>query len=328
MRDCAWRFDPTDADLTAVDKQILRAKGMKSKKGFKTYDWVRCLSHILALVCRTSLSFFVCLEQLGQLRPGEYRYYSVSRGRWVWKDKMTGETRPELPDSLLQFQLTPVLLLSVDQCSVNWSGAHYMAAVRGHNVNVHFVVDEFHRSWNDFKQACRSAYGGFWHTVLQMVLVYNLPYGPWLSAAWMSERQEALDMLLRDGSLKSVAVMPNLEAMSLDCGHSAPVDEEGAAAMFEERVLDSSLLRSKGPYVKMMRFYSYLEAVEHYSRDRTAWKTLITWINASINGDGPVSDKARDRVAKALVQQDETNCTKNDQTVRQNLQEHTNCFPL
>ena len=62
--------------------------------------------------------------------------------------------------------------------------------------------------------------------------------------------------------------------MAADARRPIPVTAEEASAMFHDRLDDSDLLRKKGPYVKHMRFFRYLEAGKFYDKDGTSRAVL------------------------------------------------------
>ena len=52
--------------------------------------------------------------------------------------------------------------------------------------------EPYHRSWNDFKQALRRAPGRFEATMLQLSVVMNTNYNPWLKGSNMLKKREML----------------------------------------------------------------------------------------------------------------------------------------
>ena len=127
---------------------------------------------------------------------------------------------PELPDSMLAttaWTAQPLLQLSIDQASTGWSACHFLSwpveqqshgngspgqarrvrrtlpRVRGGmNLLLNFMVDPYHRSWNDFKWACKHAMGNMNSSILQMMVVYNHNYQPYLNGANLAKKKEFL----------------------------------------------------------------------------------------------------------------------------------------
>ena len=82
--------------------------------------------------------------------------------------------------------------------------ADFILSPGGFNGCVLATEDPFHKAAPDWEFVIRHAIGGFEHTVLHVIVVYNLPYGPWLHAANPSARREAMDELVKDGRVASV----------------------------------------------------------------------------------------------------------------------------
>ena len=78
-----------------------------------------------------------------------------------------------------------------------------------------------------------------------MIVVYNLPYGPWLHAANLSARREAMDELMKDGRVASVIQAFALGHMASDARRPVPADSAEATDMVEERLEASGFLRKK-----------------------------------------------------------------------------------
>ena len=60
------------------------------------------------------------------------------------------------------------------------------------NLLLLFLMDPYHRSWNDFKWACKHTMGHMNSSILQMMVVYNHNYQPYLNGANLGKKQEFL----------------------------------------------------------------------------------------------------------------------------------------
>ena len=119
-------------------------------------------------------------------------------------------------------------------------------------------------AYNDWKFPIRHAIGGFEHTVLQMIVVYNLSYGPWLHAANISAHSEAMDELVKDGRAASVIQAYALGHMASDARRPVPADSAEATAMVEERLAYSGFLKNKKSLRQAGAVFSYLQAAAYY----------------------------------------------------------------
>ena len=112
-----------------------------------------------------------------------------------------------------------------------------------------------------------------------------------------------------------------MSSMAKDARGPVPADDSEAAELMQQRLEDSSFLRKKGPYVKHMRFFSYLEAVAFYDEDRTAWTALTHWLAQTIYGEDAISDTVRDKVAASLYEAGGGASGEDAATARERLQE-------
>lgn len=103
----------------------------------------------------------------------------------------------------------PLLSLNFDQESVNVCSAHYIQYhLRGH---VDIVYDMSHSAWNSVKAAVRAS--GYMGLMLSMLLVFNIPHGPWADDLRSSQVQQMLQDMCRQPWSK---VLPLLEQRAID----------------------------------------------------------------------------------------------------------------
>ena len=299
IRELAWEADPGDSS-SLPGGVSRRKKGLRGVEMMRSYDMLRCIERFAEQAAGWSLGCIRLPEPLLPMQPGQVRFWSKKQYGWVRTNLATKDSAPELPGNMLDPSTQMVLLLCMDQASTNHAVADFLPSPGGFNGCVLATEDPFHRAHNDWKFALRHAIGWFEHTVLQMTVVYNLPYGPWLHAANLSARREAMDELMKDGRVASVIQAFALGHMASDARRPVPADSAEATDMVEERLEASGFLRKKGPYVKHMRFFSYLEAAAYYDEDRTAWTALTHWLSKTIHGDESVSTKVKEQVAQSL----------------------------
>ena len=109
---------------------------------------------------------------------------------------------------LQKWNKIPMLLLTLDQASTGWGACHFLCAPGSAGITAHgirkdskrrkqvlkkifggmnllldFIADPFHRSWNDWKQAIKHAIGHITSSIVQMTVVYNHNYQPYLNGA-------------------------------------------------------------------------------------------------------------------------------------------------
>ena len=248
---------PSRAGSTFVEgeREAFHTAGLATAKGVKTLDFLKVLNHATKVgTCRGLLAF----RPPSFLRPLETTQVRQRRsdGHWVRTNTLTGIEERELLEDLLPSHKVPVLHLTIDQASWGWAAAHFLAELPsssggGMGLMVSFVGDEFHRIWNDFLSAARSSTGSFMVSVVEMIVVYNLNYGPWLGAAFLHKKKEALLELVASGAWKELSAEWCSAAAAEDARKLCPNSSEEELSQFCEVVLQNSDFRKKGPYVKM-----------------------------------------------------------------------------
>lgn len=133
----------------------------------------------------------------------------------------------------------PLLSLNFDQASVNVCTAHYIQYRLGGHVDV--VYDMSHSAWNSVKAAARaSGYMGF---MLSLLLVFNIPHGPWADDLRSSQVQQMLQDMCRQPWSQ---VLPLLEQRAIDV-----LSEQGQMHLLtQDNTLESvwSLFVHEGPF--------------------------------------------------------------------------------
>ena len=141
----------------------------------RSYDVLRCIDRFARMTAGWGLGSIQAQSALKPLAPGEVRFWSKKKGRWMRSNRALNDTAPELPDSMVNLAEQRVLVLCMDQASTNNAVANFLPSPGGFHGCILAAEDPFHRAYNDWKFAIRHSYGGFEHTVLHMTVVYNLP---------------------------------------------------------------------------------------------------------------------------------------------------------
>jgi hypothetical protein len=82
----------------------------------------------------------------------------------------------------------PLLSSCQDQGATGYAALQYLAGPARRLVAI--FPDAFHREWNSTKAACSKSQHGFWSTIVQLTIVYNLNKAPWSSAAFWRVKQD------------------------------------------------------------------------------------------------------------------------------------------
>ena len=329
LRELGWRKGRAGSKLTDAEIQVFGKTGLRPQQGMKTYDNIRMIQHILNNIGHSLIEY-----QLGPwavMQPGSVRYWCSSNQRWMrtsptptLAESGAGTSRTtalplvatserdqteqhedsvELEDTFTDLASLPLLLLVLDQASSGWSAAHFLASPRpgGMGLHVHFMGDPFHRSWNDFKWACSRATGHLSHAMIQMTICYNANYGPWMKAAFMLKKREALleYIALHAAAERTLAAVGDGDwegssaLVAADAREALPTDMASLQKLFDTTVLTNINFLKKGPYVKMCAWYSILEAIDHYDDVWTSWKHLMQWLATNLMPKGAAETRER-----------------------------------
>lgn len=162
-----------------------------------------------------------------------------------------------------KFDADPVLTIVWDQESSNIAAAHYMMYHR--KMQIDFIFDGAHGAWNDVRAACKDAnYMGF---LLGLLLVWNLPHGPWSDDMRWSQTRELLAEFTFAGSeppppLIAARVHDALE----ECGRLDTLASGDAIEELWSEFCEHDPFRRKGAKVSLNRWMSLVQTGRHELR--------------------------------------------------------------
>ena len=223
LPELSWRIGIAGTKISPEEREYFEQHGFQQKAGMPTRAYLQLINQSLGHIGKKLIMFqgpMLCL-----MPSGGVRFWSPQRRRWMRAPPAGpgGSTPPvpELPDNMLDMKgwaTIPVLLLTLDQASTGWSACHFLSwpggsrlpagpggslptqrrrrtlprTPGGMNLLLLFLTDPYHRSWNDFKWACKHAMGHMNSSILQMMVVYNHNYQPYLNGANLGKKKEFL----------------------------------------------------------------------------------------------------------------------------------------
>ena len=286
LPELSWRVGIAGSKISAEEKQYFEERGFQQKAGMPTRAYLQLINQSLGHIGKSLVMFQA--PALHQMPTGGVRYWSAREHRWMHAPPAGpgGNTPdvPELPDNMLdmaKWAAIPLLHLTVDQAPTGWSACHFLSwpgmgsgspgqathrrrrtlaqTAGGMNLLLHFLVDPFHRSWNDFKWACKHALGHMNSSILQMMVVYNHNYQPYLNGANLGKKKEFLvdfqQLFPRHGH-EWEEVLSNLGSIAtaehgVEFGGGAASTRE-AAALYETLVLQCKHFQDTAPCLHFM----------------------------------------------------------------------------
>lgn len=110
-----------------------------------------------------------------------------------------------------------MLALNIDQCSVGWSAVYHMSMKL--ELGVLPILDPSHRCWNACKLALQ--YSNMWEAVLLASIICNINRGPFQSAGWWRQGQEACSAHMESaGHAGCLLFRSQLKNIARDTGRS------------------------------------------------------------------------------------------------------------
>jgi hypothetical protein len=219
------------------------------------FDLFRCPND---LVCRP-------------LVAGELRI--VVDGRPCIYTEATKQVTPIVP-STLDLATLPMAIHWVDQGSTGMSGLWFLADKMQMMVLPRF--DQFHRVWNDIKNAAKKSMNFPWKCIICMSLVFNLRYGPFGKGSWNSSMQEWHKELLMEVSCDHEFFQEWACKLAKDVGQPPPSTRDDYQ-LLHDALRDLKCFRLKGPLVKLMRWFSWFEAVQWHKGQLIGIKMVLVY---------------------------------------------------
>lgn len=119
-----------------------------------------------------------------------------------------------------------------------------------------FLRDPSHREWNDCRSALKQS--GFWATILETTLTFNLPYGPWDSASWFKAAQEAARLYVAITRQRPDPLLELLQPrIAADRGHFEILPSALSGQLNEDT------FRCKGPKVSLTRWFGWMDSARY-----------------------------------------------------------------
>ena len=245
----------------AKSRKLCRLEGFKELKG---------LGSALASV-GLSLADFQVPEGLlcRPLSSQEFRLQGKDGSFWR-KHVATNVLSPEIPLGMDLGQVA--CLVSVTDQGPNIIGATNYLQYSPSALMFLALWDPFHRAWNDLKGAMKASKSGAWRTVLELTLVANLNYGPFSSSAWHYKKKARLEDFCATRNCSDELWVKYQHLICKERRMQEPSSFDDCQALFETlHTLDS--FNTKGPLIKLMRWFSWFESMVFYQGE--LWMTKM-----------------------------------------------------
>eukprot|EP00435_Cladocopium_sp_Y103_P052500 s248_g16.t1 len=247
----------------AKQRKLVRIDGYKELKGLS-----KALESInVSLDLFTPPSCVICRP----LVKGELRL-KMEDGHHMIFQEATGQAIPEIP---LGYNLgsIPALVTVSDQGPSNMACLNFLQYSSDALVFYSFY-DCFHRTWNDMKLSFKKVSFPAWKTILQYTLICNLSYGPFGSGSWWTKKKFLLEQFLQSHSSTSPQFLKYKGRICQERRAVEPHQAEDLEGMFMQ-LAHLTTFQQKGPLIKLMRWFSWFEAMTWMGGEFWATKMVL-----------------------------------------------------
>ena len=237
------------------------------------YCEIRALSHSLQAIDMPLGKFFLPKDvHWKQLQEFEKRVFE--NDCWWIVNSRTGAKVRQLPTTF-EISKTPILCSLSDQGGINRAGLDYLCWKLG--MSIHIAFDPYHRSWNDLKHSLRSSKGDLWRCLLSYSLLYNVNYGPFGSKQWHDKKQQRAQELLQSASAHKEPFLSYIPFICQERQIEEPTTASGREKLLES-LAECNSIRTLGPVVKIMRFYSFFQSSKFFEGE--VWFTKLVMLES------------------------------------------------
>ena len=264
-----------------VHESLLPLVKQRKLTRIEGYNELRGLSHSLSLIGLTLMDFAVPEGLI--LRPllKQELLLPQPNGRPLVHNTVTQLTYPMVPPALQLSQL-PLLVSISDQGPVNVPALNYLMYSE-ESLLVTSQWDCYHRTWNDLKLAGKRAAGGVWKTILRLSLLFNVNYGPYGSGGWFAKKRSCLEEFLLQNNSDSYCFANYASVIARERRIREPQHEQDCEALFET-LKHLQNFNTKGPLVKLMRWFSWFETACWWEGEHFATRMILEEMGAKTEG--------------------------------------------
>ena len=187
-------------------------------------------------------------------------------------NERTGGTYPQIPPHL-DIAKIPMLHSVSDQGPNNVASLNF-AMFSSHALLFWATWDPYHRAWNDIKLCLKRAQCSAWRVVLEYTLIANINYGPFGQGSWYFKKKAKLEQFLLTSSIDSPLWQRLQHLIANERRMAEPKTREESECLLDSMRFMNTIL-VKGPLVKLMRWFSWFEAMLHYAGEFYCTKLII-----------------------------------------------------
>ena len=271
-----------DIPKAAKDNKISRVEGYSELRGFASALW-----HTTGM----SLEDFQVPEGLclWPLSKGQVRLKGTDGKHYV-VNLQDNTYKPVIPHNYCMGDI-PLLNSVSDQGPLPMAALSYLG-FSANAIMLHPDFDPFHRSWNDIKGAAKKSSFGAWRCILELVVFFNLNFGPFQSHQWFWRKRAMLEQFLASETWRGETWSNYAHLISQEQRREEPFYDDDKEVFFNQLTRLQNCI-CKGGCVKLLRWFSLFEACADWQGQM--WMTKMV-MEHGLKAEGDMSD---DEAAKA-----------------------------
>ena len=195
-------------------------------------------------------------------------------GKWYIYNAKNQEIQAVVPEGLSLADV-PCLVSCSDQGPNNVACLNYLQFSK-EAIMLICHWDPSHRCWNDIKNPCRRSSFGAWRVVLELVVFFNINFGPFGSGTWWYRKRAMLEEFLTSEAIHGETWSKYQHLIAEERRMEEPSCPDDQEALFQEmRSLQNFV--GKGPLVKLMRWFSFFECCATWEGEFWATKMIMEY---------------------------------------------------
>ena len=205
----------------------------------------------------------------------ELRVKHADGAYWIFNES-TGQMRPEIPEGL-ELKDLKIILSVADQGPNNTSALNYLMFSQ-QAIMLWSSADCFHRSWNDIKLSFKRSVCRAWRTILELMVLCNLAYGPYGTGQWHFKKQSKLQEFLETHTHMDAEWGEMVPLICMERKIEEPTNPEDSERLFNS-LKHMENFHSKGPLIKLARWFSIFQSLSFFQGDLFATKFVIQQVD-------------------------------------------------
>ena len=290
-----------------VEEEIIKAAKNNKLNRVEGYNELRGFASALYNSTGMALTDFNIPQGLILRAVGQDEVRVKGRdGKQYFLNTKDNTFKPLIPPQL-SMKDVPILHSISDQGPLNMSALSFLSYSRN-SLMVHTSWDPYHRGWNDVKGAAKKVSFPAYRCILELVVFFNVNFGPYQSQQWWWRKRAMLEAFLTRETWRGSTWNSFVHMIATEKRIEEPHLQDEQEALFNQLRAVPNFV-GKGGAVKLMRWFSFFEACAEWEGYMVMTKMVMEY---GLQQEGQLSEDEA---------QEELQLPKQSGDVRKELQE-------